>query len=101
MEQTILITMTAEDLRMIISEEVAKVAERIEPKRDLPHFLTPKEARELLRISDSKMRELMGRKDFPVCREFGVKIYTDELFKWIHSNAKWMGKNTSYFRSVS
>lgn len=100
MEQTILITMTAEDLRKIISEEVAKVAERIEPKRDLPHFLTPKEARELLRISDSKMRELMGRTDFPTCREFGVKIYTDELFKWIHDNAKWMAENSKNIRSV-
>lgn len=101
MEQTILITMTVEDFRKIIGEEVEKIAERIEPKRDLPHFLTPKEARELLRISDSKMRELMGRKDFPTCREFGVKIYTDELFKWIHDNAQWMTKNSKNIRSVS
>lgn len=101
MDSKMLVTMTVEDLRKIVSEEVQKAVERIEPKRDLPHFLTPKEARELLRISDSKMRELMGRKDFPVCREFGVKIYTDELFKWIHANAQWMGKNTKYFRSVS
>lgn len=101
MEQTILITMTAEDLRNIISEEVAKVAERIEPKRDLPHFLTREETKKLLRISETKMCELMGRPDFPVCREFGVKIYTDELFNWIRSNAKWLEKKSNYFRSVS
>ncbi|PSL42164.1 hypothetical protein B0H99_101412 [Planomicrobium soli] len=101
MEQTILITMTAEDLRNIISEEVAKVAERIEPRRDLPHFLTREETKELLRISETKMCELMGRKDFPVCREFGVKIYTDELFKWIRFNAKWLDQNRKSIRSVS
>lgn len=101
MDENMLVTITVGELRRVVSEEVAKAVERIEPKRDLPHFLTPKEARELLRISDSKMRELMGRKDFPVCRDFGVKIYTDKLFEWIHANAQWMVKNSKNIRSVS
>ncbi len=86
MEQTVLITMSAEDFRTIIREEVAKATKHLEPRKELPFFLTVKEAKELLRISDSKMYELMGRPDFPVCREAGVKIYTDELLAWVEAN---------------
>lgn len=86
MNEQIIVTMSIEDFRKIIAEEVAKIAGRIEEKRDLPYFLTPAEARAVLRVSDSKMRELMGRKNFPVCREIGVKIYTDRLFEWIEKN---------------
>lgn len=86
MEQTVLITMSAEDFRTIVREEVAQATKHLEPRKELPHFLTVKEAKELLRVSDSKMYELMGRTDFPVCREVGVKIYTDELLSWVKAN---------------
>ncbi|TWT04974.1 DNA-binding protein [Planomicrobium sp. CPCC 101079] len=95
-----MIVMSVEDLRNIIREEVGKAVEKVEPKRDLPHFLTRQEAQELLRVSESKMFELMGRKDFPVCREFGVKIYTEKLFDWIEQHLPEGGKKR-VFRSIS
>lgn len=101
MEQTILITMTAEDLRNIIREEVDAATKHLKPRKELPHFLTRKEAKELLRINETKMSELMGRPDFPVCREFGVKIYTDDLLKWVEANTQGVQPKATRIRSVS
>lgn len=100
MEQTSLITMTAEDLRNIIREEVDAAVQHLKPQEELPHFLTREEAKKLLRISETKMCELMGRTDFPVCREFGVKIYTGNLLKWVEDNTQGIQPKTTRIRSV-
>lgn len=88
--ETMLVTLTVEDLRQVIRDEVRSEVQaaikQMAPREELPHFLTVEEAKALLRVSHSKMYELMGRSDFPVCREFGTKIYTDKLFKWIEDN---------------
>lgn len=88
--ETMLVTLTVEDLRKVIRDEVRSevhaAIKHLAPREELPHFLTVEEAKALLRVSHSKMYELMGRSDFPVCREFGTKIYTDKLFKWIEDN---------------
>lgn len=96
-----IIMLSVEELRNIVREEVAKAVEQVEPNNELPHFLTREETKKLLRISETKMCELVGRTDFPVCREFGVKIYTEELFKWIRANARWIDKNANPLRSIS
>lgn len=88
--ETMLVTLTVEDLRQVLQEEIRSEVQAalkdLAPREDLPYFLTVEEAKTLLRVSHSKMYELMGRSDFPVCREFGTKIYTDKLFKWIEDN---------------
>ncbi|MEZ0482613.1 DNA-binding protein [Planococcus sp. SSTMD024] len=85
-----LVTLTVEEFRQAIRDEVRSevhaAIKEMAPREELPHFLTVEEAKALLRVSHSKMYELMGRSDFPVCREFGTKIYTDKLFKWIEDN---------------
>lgn len=85
--ETMLVTLTVEDLRQVIRDEVRSEVQaaikHLAPREELPHFLTVAEAEELLRVSHSKMYELMGRSDFPVCRKFGPRIYTDKLFEWI------------------
>lgn len=101
MEQAMLITMSAEDFRTIVREEVAKAVVQKAETKELPHFLTRDETMKLLRISETKMSELMGRKDFPVCREFGVKIYTEKLFEWVARHTSWVEENTKYLRSIS
>lgn len=95
--ETMLVTLTVEDLRKVIRDEVRSevhaAIKQIAPREELPHFLTVEEAKALLRVSHSKMYELIGRSDFPVCREFGTKIYTDKLFKWIEDNTPALQKN--------
>ena len=90
MKEQVLITMDVDEFRSIIREEVrAEVdaaIERLSPRKELPHFLTVNETKDLLRVSHSKMYELIGRPGFPICRDFGVRIYTDKLFKWIEDN---------------
>lgn len=101
MEQTTLITMSVEDLRNIIREEVDAATRHLKPREELPHFLTRKEAKELMRISETKMSELMGRTDFPVCREFGVRIYTEPFFEWVEANTQGIQPKATRIRSVS
>lgn len=88
--ETMLVTLTVDDLRQVIRDEVRSevysAIKQMTQKDELPHFLTRGEAKELLRVSETKMSELMGRADFPVCREFGTKIQTEKLFKWIEDN---------------
>lgn len=96
-----IVMLSVDDLRSIIREEVEVAVSQVEASRELPHFLTRSEMAELLRISESKSYELIGRPDFPVCREFGVKIYTDKLFEWIESNMSEVQGKPRSFRSIS
>ncbi|MEK4150028.1 hypothetical protein NST02_23580 [Robertmurraya sp. FSL W8-0741] len=98
-------------LDMIISDEfidavAQKIADRATEvilersksmKTDLPPILTRDEAMEVLKCGSTTMSELMRRPDFPVIREFGVKIPTHMLMKWIERNTNWIEKNTNYF----
>lgn len=97
--ETMLVTLTVEEFRQAIRDEVRSevhaAIKELAPREELPHFLTVEEAKALLRVSHSKMYELMGRSDFPVCREFGTKIYTDKLFKWIEDNTPALQKRRS------
>lgn len=90
METNMIVTLTVEDLRQVFREEIRSevhaAVKQLAPREELPRFLTREEAKILMRVSETKMSELMGRTDFPVCREFGVKINTDELFKWVEAN---------------
>lgn len=73
------------------------LAERIGSLNNLPLVLTREEAMNVLRCGATTMAELMRRPDFPVSREFGVKIPTHMLMKWVENNTNWMEKNTKYF----
>ncbi|MEH7392440.1 hypothetical protein [Bacillus sp. JJ1474] len=73
------------------------ITERISSLNNLPLVLTREEAMNVLRCGPTKMAELMARPDFPVNREFGVKIPTHLLMKWIEKNTNWIEQNTHYF----
>lgn len=75
-----------------------KLKERLDSKRDLPHLLTRTEAMQVLRCGETKMSELFARPDFPVINEFGKKVPTHLLFKWIDQNTRWVERNTNYFK---
>lgn len=74
------------------------LVERLGALNELPHILTREEAMKVLRCGQTKMSELMSRPDFPVNDEFGKKIPTQPLFKWIERNTRWVEENTQYFR---
>lgn len=88
MEESILVTMSRKELGELIESKVHEATKHLSPRPDLPYLLTRSEAKDFLRVSETKMSELMGRTDFPVCREIGVKIYTDKLLAWLekHTN---------------
>ncbi|KIL74176.1 hypothetical protein [Bacillus badius] len=67
---------------------------------DLPHILTREETMDVLRCGKSTLAELMRRPDFPVTKEFGTKIPTHLLFKWIEKNTRWVDENTDYFKAI-
>jgi hypothetical protein len=74
------------------------IAERIKTfNKELPIVLTREEAMDVLRCGSTTMAELMRRPDFPVIREFGVKIPTHMLMNWIEKNTRWLEKNSTYF----
>lgn len=74
------------------------ILERAESMRtELPPILTREEAMNVLKCGPTKMAELMARPDFPVNRDFGVKIPTQMLFKWVEQNTRWIEQNTNYF----
>lgn len=105
MEQNMLVTMTVEDLRKVVSEEVnkamvkrGKVEGRI---KQLPPFLTRKEFMEVMHISAPTAIKIMERPDFKVFRKGKILIETEFLFDWIHRNSDWVEEYTGYFRSVS
>ncbi|MEC1863176.1 hypothetical protein ABE387_05335 [Bacillus licheniformis] len=74
------------------------LVERLGSLNELPHILTRAEAMKVLRCGPTKMSELMSRPDFPVTDEFGKKIPTQLLFKWVERNTRWVEENTSYFQ---
>jgi len=88
-----------EQLAAKIADRATEIMiERINSKSaDLPHLLTREEAMDVLRCGKSTLAELMRRPDFPVTKEFGVKIPTHMLFKWIEKNTRWVEENTDYF----
>ncbi|MEK4085648.1 DNA-binding protein [Psychrobacillus sp. FSL K6-1415] len=90
----------AEALREIIREEVREAIKDTVKTQQLPPMLTIQELMGVLHIGRSKAFELMARDDFPVCREAGVLIPTDKLFKWIDYHTQWVESNTKYFSSV-
>jgi hypothetical protein len=67
---------------------------------DLPVVLTREEAMKVLRVGATTMSELMRRPDFPVNRQFGIKIPTNLLMKWIEQNTSWVDQNTNYFKAI-
>lgn len=75
-----------------------KLREKLDTSKELPPLLTRSEAMNVLRVGETKMAELMARPDFPVNREFGVKIPAHLLLKWVDLNTQWVETNTSYFR---
>jgi hypothetical protein len=90
-----------EKLAAKIADRATEIlVERIGSINDLPLVLTREEAMKLLRCGPTKMAELMNRSDFPVTREFGVKIPTHMLMKWIEKNTRWMEDNTNYYSNV-
>jgi hypothetical protein len=91
-----------EDLIDKFAEKIAdrayqKLKERLNNTNELPHLLTRSEAKEVLRCGDTKMSELFARPDFPVINEFGKKIPTHMLMKWIEQNTRWVEQNTNYY----
>lgn len=90
----------------LIDQLAIKIADRatemlvnkIGSLNELPLVLTREEAMKVLRCGPTKMAELMARSDFPVNREFGVKIPTHLLMKWIEKNTNWIEQNTKYFK---
>lgn len=105
MDQNMIVTMTVEDLRKVVSEEVQKaLSERgkVEGRiKQLPPLLTRKEFMELMHISAPTAIKIMESPDFKVYRKGKILIETEFLLGWIHRNSDWVDKNTSYFRSVS
>lgn len=105
MESNMLVTMTIEDLRKVVSEEVRKAMEvrgKVEGRvKQLPPLLTRKEFMELMHISAPTAIKIMERPDFKVFRKGKILIETEFLLDWIHRNSDWVEENTNYFRSVS
>jgi hypothetical protein len=66
-------------------------------KYSTPEIMTRTETMEFLKCGSTTMTELMKRPDFPVIREFGVRVPTRLLLKWIEQNTRWVEKNTNYF----
>ncbi|MFW5436605.1 DNA-binding protein [Paenibacillus apiarius] len=85
-----------EVLRQEIRSALADVEKRIATANQLPPLLSRTEMMKLLRISDTKATELLRRPDFPVCREAGVLIPTNLLFRWIEKNTGWLESNSGY-----
>jgi hypothetical protein len=86
-----------EHIRNIIREEMTAALKSVSSEESLPSILTREEAMNLLRCGPTKMAELMARPDFPVNRQFGVKIPTRMLMKWIEKNTNWIEQNSKYF----
>nr|WP_236338540.1 DNA-binding protein [Paenibacillus plantiphilus] len=60
----------------------------------MPPLLTRTQLMELLEIGSTKTSELLGRNDFPVCREFGnPRVPTHLLMKWIDEHTEWINNN--------
>lgn len=105
MEQTLTITMTVEEFRNIVSEEVNKViGTQLEVQgriEQLPPLLTREEFMRVMRISAPTAIKIMNQPDFRVYRKGKILIETEFLFEWIRKNSEWVHENTNYFRSIS
>lgn len=84
----------AEALRPVVREEI----QALNKTTELPPLLTITDLMKLLNIGRTKASELLGRSDFPSCREVGVLIPTDKLFQWIDRHTQWVEDNTNYFK---
>lgn len=83
----------------IADRAMEKITDKLSSVNNLPHLLTRKETMEVLRCGPTKMSELMSRDDFPVIDEFGKKVPTSLLFKWIENNTRWVDDNTDFFQT--
>lgn len=84
--------------KKIADRSMELILERVNSlNANLPPVLTREEAKRLLKIGDTKMSELMARPDFPINRDFGVKIPTRMLIEWVERNTQWIEDNTQYF----
>lgn len=84
-------------LKALIQKAYEQGVEDARTKFFVPEIMTRTEAMEFLKCGPTKMAELMARPDFPVNREFGVKIPTRMLLKWVEKNTNWVEQNTDYF----
>jgi hypothetical protein len=75
-----------------------KLRERLDSTNQLPLLLTRDEVKKVLRCGDTKISELFARPDFPLNMEFGKKVPTHMLMKWIEQNTRWVEQNTHYFK---
>lgn len=102
MQQNILITMSAEDFRSIIQEEVKKATEQFTPSygriKQLPPLLTREEFMEVMHISAPTATKIFDRPDFRVFRQGKLLIETEFLFQWIRKNSDWVEEHTNYFK---
>lgn len=105
MEQTVSITMSVEEFRSVINEEVKKVIKnQLEVQgriQQLPALLTREEFMKVMHISAPTATKIFDRQDFRVFRQGKLLIETEFLFEWIRKNSDWVEKNTGYFQSVS
>lgn len=91
MEEKVIITMSVEEFRSIIREEL-ELARKEEPLKikELPPLLTRTEVMDLMRISHSKAAELFGREDFKVFQlnpSGKILVETEWLLGWIRKNS--------------
>lgn len=105
MEQVVSITMTVDEFRSVINEEVKKViGSQLEVQgriQQLPPLLTREEFMKVMHISPPTATKIFDREDFRVFREGKLLIETAFLFEWIRKNSDWVEENTGYIRSVS
>lgn len=89
MEEKVIVTMTLDEFRGIIKEEVtaALEAQQTPSIKELPPLLTRLEVMELLQISSTKATELFKRPDFKVFREGKILVETSWLLEWVRENS--------------
>lgn len=91
MERQVMITMTVDELRTIIKEEVKAAVEETISYKQLPPLLNRQQLMELFSIKAPTVQKLLMRPDFPVLEKVGVGklVPTDKLFEWIESHTRW------------
>ncbi|MGD6845265.1 hypothetical protein ACQCVH_22435 [Bacillus infantis] len=84
-------------LKALIQKAYEQGVEDGRAKFSAPAIMTRTEAMEFLKCGATTMSELMRRPDFPVVREFGVRIPTHLLMKWIEQHTNWVEQNTKFY----
>lgn len=84
-------------LKALIRQAYEQGCEEGRTKFAQDDVMTRAEAMKYLKCRPTKMAELLARPDFPVNREFGVKIPTVMLQQWIYRNTSWVEQNTNYY----